>query len=97
MAAFLLADVFAADFDAYVRSGYIDAVPKIAAKYGGVYRARGGEMELLEGDWMPARMVVIEFPDMEKLKSFYNCEEYQPWKKIRQSLTTSKIIALEGV
>jgi uncharacterized protein (DUF1330 family) len=97
MSAFLLADVSVKDMHAYKDTGYIENVPKIAAKYGGVYRARGGEMEVLEGDWTPVRMVVIEFPDMEKLKAFYGCEEYQPYIKVRQELTESKIIALDGL
>ena len=42
MSAFLIADVSPADMQAYRDSGYLEAVPKIAATYGGVYRARGG-------------------------------------------------------
>ncbi len=97
MAAFLLADVAVPDMDAYIKSGYIETVPKIAAKYGGVYRARGGDMELLEGDWQPVRMIIIEFPTMVDLKAFYDCEEYAPYRKIRQDMTNSKIVAVDGL
>lgn len=97
MAAYLLADVAPTDMDAYKASGYLEAVPKIASKYGGVYRARGGKMEVLEGEWQPARMVIIEFPTMGDLKAWYDSEEYQPFKKIRQGLTISKLVAVEGL
>ena len=30
-------------------------------KYGGKYIVRGGETEVLEGDWKPKRIVVLEF------------------------------------
>ena len=97
MAAFLLADVHVPDMDAYIKCGYFDEVPKIAARFGGVYRARGGAMEVLEGDWQPNRMVIIEFPDMESLKGFYDCEDYQPYKRSRLELTVSRLVALEGL
>lgn len=97
MAAFLLADVSTDEMERYQASGYLEAVPEIAAKYGGVYRARGGSMEVLEGDWQPKRMVIIEFPTMNDLMTWYNSEEYQPFKKIRQGITRSRLVAVEGL
>ncbi|GJL83113.1 MAG: hypothetical protein DHS20C01_27470 [marine bacterium B5-7] len=97
MAAFLLADVEVPDMQAYIDCGYIENVPKIAARYGGVYRARGGDMEVLEGDWTPTRMIIIEFPDMESLKALYDDPEYLPYREIRQKLTISKIVAVDGL
>lgn len=96
MSAFILADVAVSDMQAYKDSGYLEATPKIAAKYGGVYRVRGGHKERLEGEWEPTRMVIIEFPDMAKLREFVDCEEYIPWREIRQRFATSSIVALEG-
>ncbi len=97
MSAFLVADVSPSDMQAYKESGYLEEVPKIAARYGGVYRARGGKTQILEGDWQPKRLVVIEFPGWDQLMAFYDCEEYQPYKTIRQRLTQSHIVALEGI
>ena len=43
----------------------------IAEQYGGVYRVRGGNMDVLETDlWSPTRMVIIEFPDMKAARAF---------------------------
>jgi len=97
MAAFILADVDVSDMDAYRESGYLENTPKIAAKYGGKYRVRGGEMEQLEGDWIPTRMIIIEFPDMQSLKQFADSEEYKPWREVRHRLAKSHIVAIEGV
>ena len=97
MAAFLVVDLVVHDMQQYIDSGYIADVPKIAAKYGGKYRARGGAVEQLEGDWLPSRMVIIEFPDMDSLKAFYHCDEYRPYIKIRQGLTDTNLIAVEGL
>ena len=97
MSAFLIADVSPADMQAYRDSGYLDAVPKIAAEYGGVYRARGGKTDVLEGEWQPKRLVIIEFPNWDQLQAFYRCEAYAPFRDIRQQLTESHIIALDGI
>jgi uncharacterized protein (DUF1330 family) len=97
MSAFLIADVHPADMDAYRDSGYLEAVPKIAARFGGVYRARGGQLEKLEGGWQPRRLIVIEFPSWDKLQAFYHCDDYQPYREIRQRLADSNIVALEGL
>lgn len=98
MAAYLLADVLPKDFEAYRSSGYLEAAVRTASAYGGKYRARGGATTVLEGDWEPERMVIIEFPSMDALLAWYNSDEYQEWAPIRQSLApASKIVALEGV
>ena len=97
MSAFLIADVSPSDMQAYRDSGYIDTVPKIAAEYGGVYRARGGKTEVLEGEWQPKRLGIIEFPSWDQLQAFYHCQAYAPFRAIRQQLTESHIIALDGI
>ena len=98
MPAYVLADVLPDDVDAYRASGYLEAAVTTAKAHGGVYRARGGETTVLEGDWEPERMVIIEFPSMENLLAWYNSPEYQEWAPVRQSLApNSKLVALEGI
>jgi uncharacterized protein (DUF1330 family) len=68
-----------------------------AAQFGGRYIVRGGTTDVLEGDWSPQRMVIIEFPSMDQLEAWYSSEEYAPWIEVRQSLTDSKLVAVEGL
>lgn len=97
-AAYLIADVLPADMEAYRASGYLEAAVETVAAHGGSYKARGGELTVLEGDWEPGRLVIVEFPSMDDLLAWYHSPEYQRWAKIRQELAPdSKIIALEGV
>jgi uncharacterized protein (DUF1330 family) len=97
MAAYLMADVLPKDVEAYRASGYLEAAVATAAAFGGVYRARGGETTVLEGDWEPERMVIIEFPSMAKLLAWYHSPEYQEWAPVRQRFVpNSKLVALEG-
>jgi uncharacterized protein (DUF1330 family) len=97
LTAFLIADAVPHDMDAYRASGYLEAAVETAANYGGKYRARGGELEELEGEWNIRRLVIIEFPSMDDLKAFYTSPEYQKWIPVRQSLTDSKVLAVDGI
>ena len=97
MAAYLMADVLPEDVEAYRASGYLEAAVATVAAFGGVHRARGGETKVLEGDWEPERMVIIEFPSMAQLLAWYNSPEYQEWAPVRQRFVpNSKLVALEG-
>ena len=96
--AYLMADVLPDDMEAYRASGYLEAAVRTAASFGGVYVARGGETIVLEGDWEPERLVIIEFPSMDRLLVWYRSPEYQEWAPIRQRYApASRIVALEGL
>lgn len=95
MTAYLIADVDVKDsvlFEEYKRE-----VPATEARYGGKYLGRGGLTKVLEGDWQPHRLVIVEFPDMDSLMAWYNSPEYARLKAIRERCATTRIMALEGV
>jgi uncharacterized protein (DUF1330 family) len=64
--------------------------------HGGRFVVRGGAMEVLEGDWAPLRVVVMEFEDVEAAKRWYESDEYQEAIPIRQGASTTGIIVVEG-
>ena len=66
-------------------------------KYGGKYIVRGGKAEVLEGDWNPKRIVVLEFRTMERAKQWLNCEDYREPRKMRHRTAKTKMIVVEGV
>ena len=96
MPALFIADISASDMTKYQSNNYLDVIPDIASRYGGSYLARGGATEVLEGDWHPERLVIIEFPSMGDLLAFYNSSEYKPFKDLRQRNARSRIVAIEG-
>ena len=71
------------------------AAPTVAL-YGGKYIVRGGKTETVEGDWLPKRLVVLEFPNVERAKAWLNSPEYGPARKIRHATATSQMIIVEG-
>ena len=76
---------------------YKAASPGAVAAGGGRFVARGGELAVLEGDWNPSRVVVLEFPDLEAVKEWYASEQYQEAKKLRDGAARLNIVAVEGL
>src|SRR6266498_527560 len=66
-------------------------------KYGGKYMVRGGRIEVLEGDWRPKRIVVLQFESTQRAKQWLNCEEYRKPRKMRNRTADTKMILVEGV
>jgi uncharacterized protein (DUF1330 family) len=95
MSAYIFASLEITDPAAYEE--YRRRVPAIIAAYGGRYLARGGAVERLEGNAPVNRLVIVEFPDMARLKAFYDSAEYQPLLVIRQRAARSNLLAIEGV
>jgi uncharacterized protein (DUF1330 family) len=76
---------------------YAKLAPATIEAYGGKYLARGGKVEVLEGDWVPARLVILQFESVEQAKKWINSPEYSEPRKMRQSASHSRIVVIEGV
>jgi uncharacterized protein (DUF1330 family) len=66
------------------------------AAHGGRFLARGGAIEVLEGEWDPQRVVVMEFDDIETARRWYASDAYQAAIPIRQGASETDIIIVEG-
>ncbi len=66
-------------------------------KCGGKYIVRGGKTEVLEGDWQPKRIVVLQFDSMQRAKDWLHCEEYREPRKMRHHTARTNMILVEGV
>jgi uncharacterized protein (DUF1330 family) len=96
MSAYLIVDTQIENSEQYEQ--YKALARPIAENYGGVYRARGGEMDVLETDlWTPTRIVIIEFPDMDSARAFANSPEYAPVKPLRRDNAKCTLAIVEGV
>ena len=67
------------------------------AKYGGKYLVRGGAAEVMEGDWVPDRIVVVEFASVTQAKAWFNSPEFAEAKQLRTKCATANVIIVEGV
>lgn len=95
MPAYVIVDVDVRDPDRYDR--YKELAPASIATYGGRYLARGGATEVLEGDWVPKRLVVLEFENLEQARRWHDSPEYAEALALRQATAVSTMVAIEGL
>ncbi len=95
MAVYVIADIEILDPVLYEE--YREKAPATIAAHGGRYVARGGATELLEGSWSPRRCVILEFPDMEHFRSWWDSPEYTALRALRQRATTGNFVVTQGL
>ena len=95
MTAFVIVEIEVRDPEAY--ENYKSLVPASVEAYGGRFIARGGATESLEGEWAPERVVVLEFPSLERARQWWASPEYSDAKAIRMRAARTRMIATEGV
>ena len=64
-------------------------------RHGGRFIVRGGEFEVLEGEWAP-RMIVLEFESLDAVRSWYHSDDYQACLPMRLESAKARMIAVEG-
>ena len=95
MSAYVIVQTDITDPERYEQ--YKAASPPAIAAGGGRFLVRGGELVVLEGDWQPTRLVVLEFEDLAAAKRWYESEVYQEAKKLREGAAHLGMVAVQGV
>lgn len=95
MSAYVIVQVDVQDDQSYER--YKPMVPATLEPFGGRFVVRGGDAETLEGDWAPARMVIIEFPDRSKAKEWLESEVYREARALRHASARTQMIVVDTV
>jgi uncharacterized protein (DUF1330 family) len=94
MKAYLILDIEVHDLNVF--RSYASKIPEFVKKHFGQYVVLGGEVDPIEGDWEPQRVVIIEFPSKENAHEFLEDSDAQPLFEIRHKSTTSKVVLVEG-
>jgi uncharacterized protein (DUF1330 family) len=95
MPAYVIVETDVTDPEQYEQ--YKAASPAAIAAGGGRFLVRGGEFSVLEGDWQPSRIVMLEFDDLAAAKRWYESQAYQEAKKLREGAASFRAIAVQGV
>jgi len=95
MPAYVIVETNIHDPERYER--YRAAAPETIAAFGGRFVARGGDLTVLEGDWRPPRIVLVEFDDLDTAKRWYDSPEYVEARKLREGAADLRMVAVEGV
>ncbi len=82
----------AAGFQEYRR--HVDGIIK---KHGGRYRVAASAVEVLEGEWRPKRLTVIEFPSKDHAKEFYNSREFREIVHLRHNSAKTNLVLVDGL
>lgn len=95
MTAYVIVETDITDAEQYEK--YKAAAPGAIAAGGGRFLARGGELDVLEGDWQPARLVVLEFADLVAARAWYDSEVYRQARTLREGAARLRMVAVQGV
>lgn len=94
MKAYLVLDFAIRDLRAFMP--YAAQIPAFIARHGGRYIVQGAEPAVMEGDWAPQRMVILEFPSRQDAKAFLDDPEAQPLFALRHETTDSRLVLVDG-
>jgi uncharacterized protein (DUF1330 family) len=92
--AYLIASVEVTDPEEYAR--YTARTPAAIAAFGGRFLVRAGRHVAVEGA-ARSRNVVIEFPDYQTARAFYDSAEYQAILPHALAGSTRDMLIVEGV
>ena len=95
MSTYLISDVTVQDGEAFQL--YRTRAAASIAQHGGRYLARGGEVEVLEGAWMPRTIIVVEFPNIEQARASYRSPEYALALEVRDKALSRNLILVDGI
>jgi uncharacterized protein (DUF1330 family) len=88
--------IFAKSKDAVKMQEYKARVTPVVEKFGGRYLVIGGPFDV-EGSSAPVFPVMIQFPDMDQARRWYDSEEYGELKSLRLAATVSHATLMAGV
>ena len=95
MSAYVIVDIEVLDPEPYEE--YKRLASASIAAHGGRYVVRGGNSEVLDGDWTPRRLVVLEFATVEAAKAWRSSPEYAEALEVRGRCARSNMVVVEGL
>jgi uncharacterized protein (DUF1330 family) len=57
---------------------------------------RGGQVEVLEGDWAPSRFAMLKFASVDKARAFCQSVEHEAARKARDGAAVMRMVVVEG-
>ena len=95
MSAYAIADVEITDASLYGQ--FLDWVTPTVESHGGKFVVRGGELEVILGDWTPERLAVLEFDNLEQVRVWLSSPEYTALDDIRSKSSSINLVVVEGL
>jgi uncharacterized protein (DUF1330 family) len=95
MPAYVVVDVERTDPERAAR--YSELASPSVERHGGRYLARGGAIHVLEGDWEPERLVVIEFASRDAAQAWFDSDDYREARAVREGAGNWRMVVVDGM
>ena len=71
-------------------------VTSTVESHGGKFVVRGGEFEVILGDWTPDRLAILEFDNMEQVQVWLSSPDYTALDDLRAKSSNINMVIVEG-
>ena len=95
MKGYVVMDAEIIDTEAYAE--FAAKVPAAIAAHGGRLLVRSSDIEAIQGDWLPKRIVILEFDSLEAAKGYIGSAEYAALDDVRRRATKADIVVVGGL
>jgi len=98
MAAYLVVDTDWKETPTETRAEFGRAAQPVIRDHGGAFLTPvGHRSEVLEGDWHPEILTIVEFPDAETARRMWNSPEFRAAAAIRRATeAVFKVVLVDG-
>ena len=95
MSAYVITDVEITDASLY--GEFMARVTSTVEAHGGKFVARGGELEVILGDWTPKRLAILKFEDLQQVRAWLNSPEYVALDDVRSRSSNINMVVVDGL
>ncbi len=95
MPAYVITDVEITDASLY--GEFVERVTSTVEAHGGKFVARGGELEVILGDWTPRRLAILEFESTQQVRAWLKSPEYVALDDVRSRSSNINMVIVEGL
>lgn len=95
MSAYVITDVEIKDPSLY--GEFRERVTSTVEAHGGRFVARGGELEVVLGDWTPKRLAILEFDNIQRVRDWLSSPEYTALDNIRSTSSNINMVVVDGL
>ncbi|QEU94495.1 DUF1330 domain-containing protein [Streptomyces kanamyceticus] len=93
MSAYVIVNVDVLDEEAAL--AYAPVAQKSILDHGGRYLVAGPTPDPVEGTWDSSRFLLLEFPDMARIREWYDSPEYRHAREIREGKVRVSLLFAE--
>ena len=95
MSCYFVAQIHINDIEEYEK--YLNGVNEVFSKFNGKYLATDENPEVLEGNWLYSRIIIIQFQNEKELKCWYESPEYHEILKHRLKSAKCDTLLVKGL